>query len=244
VGILIPAIVTVQSLVSPARVRSLSYAYSAIYNLGGGIFFFFSPLGAISDDQGIRWGVAAAGPFFIIGGIVLYTAAPFVRGDAEKGLASLAFVSEMRKARLQAGQRSLLVCRGVDVSYGDVQVLFGVDLEVGEGELVALLGTNGAGKSTLLKAISGWSTPRTARSSSTARTSRTPTRCAACSSASCRCRRAAASSRRSPCASACAWPAGRGATSPSDVARRRGGAAGVPAADRADGPARRRPVRR
>jgi len=49
----------------------------------------------------------------------------------------------------------LLAVRDLDVSYGDVQVLFGVDMNVGEGEVIALLGTNGAGKSTLLKAISG-----------------------------------------------------------------------------------------
>src|SRR5437868_459254 len=50
---------------------------------------------------------------------------------------------------------ALLSCRGVAVAYDQVQVLFGVDLDVQEGEIVALLGTNGAGKSTLLKAISG-----------------------------------------------------------------------------------------
>ncbi|MDT7539474.1 MAG: hypothetical protein QOI82_3059 [Actinomycetota bacterium] len=50
---------------------------------------------------------------------------------------------------------ALLSCSGVDVAYDKVQILFGVDMEVAEGEIVALLGTNGAGKSTLLKAVSG-----------------------------------------------------------------------------------------
>ncbi|MCU1448086.1 MAG: transporter related [Acidimicrobiales bacterium] len=56
---------------------------------------------------------------------------------------------------LDASSDALLTCRGVDVAYDQVQVLFGVDLDVADGEIVALLGTNGAGKSTLLKAISG-----------------------------------------------------------------------------------------
>ncbi len=49
----------------------------------------------------------------------------------------------------------LLTCRGLDMSYGPVQILFSVDFDVVEGEMVALLGTNGAGKSTLLKGICG-----------------------------------------------------------------------------------------
>ena len=49
----------------------------------------------------------------------------------------------------------LLDVRGIDVGYGDTQVLWDVSLGVRRGEVVALVGANGAGKSTLLATISG-----------------------------------------------------------------------------------------
>jgi ABC-type branched-subunit amino acid transport system ATPase component len=54
---------------------------------------------------------------------------------------------------------ALLQLSGIDVSYGPLQVLFDVSLDVEQGPAVALLGTNGAGKSTLLKTAAGLITP-------------------------------------------------------------------------------------
>ena len=49
----------------------------------------------------------------------------------------------------------MLRLEGVSARYGPLQVLFGIDLEVRDAEIVALLGTNGAGKTTILRTISG-----------------------------------------------------------------------------------------
>ena len=54
----------------------------------------------------------------------------------------------------------LLKVQGLDVFYGAVHALKGVDLEVRKGEVVTLIGANGAGKSTLLRTISGLVKPR------------------------------------------------------------------------------------
>ena len=50
---------------------------------------------------------------------------------------------------------ALLKVRGLQAGYGDVQVLWGVDIEVPRGEIVCLVGSNGAGKTTLMRTISG-----------------------------------------------------------------------------------------
>jgi branched-chain amino acid transport system ATP-binding protein len=49
----------------------------------------------------------------------------------------------------------LLLLRKVEVAYGGIQAVKGIDLDVGQGELVCLIGANGAGKTTTLKGICG-----------------------------------------------------------------------------------------
>ena len=50
---------------------------------------------------------------------------------------------------------SALEVKGLTARYGSLSVLEGIDLLVGKGEMVALLGANGAGKTTTLRALSG-----------------------------------------------------------------------------------------
>ena len=51
--------------------------------------------------------------------------------------------------------KTLLKISGLEVAYGGIKAVKGVDLHVDEGELVALIGSNGAGKTTTMKAITG-----------------------------------------------------------------------------------------
>ena len=50
---------------------------------------------------------------------------------------------------------TLLKVKGLQVAYGGIQAVKGIDFEVQEGELVSLIGSNGAGKTSTMKAITG-----------------------------------------------------------------------------------------
>ena len=57
----------------------------------------------------------------------------------------------------------MLEVRGLEVTYGGIRAVKGIDLKVGAGEVVALIGANGAGKTTTLKALAGLLQPKAGR---------------------------------------------------------------------------------
>ena len=101
-----------------------------------------------------QWKLAVlALPLVVVGWAVRRFAAP--ARDAETVVAVSKATTVPRRVYPVASGPPLLSVEQLSVSYGSVQVLFGVDLTVHEGAVVALMGTNGAGKTTLLRAISG-----------------------------------------------------------------------------------------
>ena len=154
--ILLPTGQALLSLVVPARTRGMGLALATVAVIPGYLIFVIS--GAIGDHFGLRGGVLVLVPVFLIGAVILLSAGTTVDADVRAATAAAMAAHVSREAK-ERGRAKLLVCRDLDVHYGPVQVLFNVDFEVEEGEIVALLGTNGAGKSTLLRAVAGLTTP-------------------------------------------------------------------------------------
>jgi ABC-type branched-subunit amino acid transport system ATPase component/predicted MFS family arabinose efflux permease len=158
-GLVLGAFVPVYALVAavtPFRIRSIGFAMIGLYlsligGLGGAIL-----LGAIAASLGDRAALAVVvPPAALIGAALIAYGSRFIRGDIAMAGAELVEEKEDRARVAAGGDQSLLQVRHLDFSYGTVQVLFDVNIDVRQGEVLALLGTNGAGKSTLLRAVSG-----------------------------------------------------------------------------------------
>lgn len=146
----------VVAAVTPAEFRATAFALVGLYlalvgGLGGALV-----TGLAEQAWGARAAIAVVAPAAsILAGIVLASSASHLPRDIARAAAD---VLEERSERLRVARGDavpLLQVSRLDFSYGPVQVLFDVSLEVRKGETLALLGTNGAGKSTLLRVVSG-----------------------------------------------------------------------------------------
>ena len=151
-AMLAPSIFVTLSLAIPARARATGFAATALWVIPGLVVLPF--IGWVADQWSVRVGMLVMVPLFVIGSLVLRSVAGLINADIAQVWQATAARSEALYQRRQ-GEADLLLVRNVDAGYSGRQVLFGVSIDIEEGEIVALLGTNGAGKSTLLKAISG-----------------------------------------------------------------------------------------
>jgi ABC-type branched-subunit amino acid transport system ATPase component/sugar phosphate permease len=147
--------------VIPYRLRAQGFAMIGLYLFLVGGYVGLLITGSISDAFGERLAMTVVvPPAALIGAALVAYGARHVLRDLSLVVEELTEeYTETRRIAAAGGDVPVLQVRNLDVSYGQVQVLFDVEVDVREGEVLALLGTNGAGKSTLLRAVSGLTLP-------------------------------------------------------------------------------------
>ena len=148
----VPGVFASLSLVMPPRARSTGFAMASVFVLAG--LVSLPVVSIVANTWGMRWGVAVLTPVLLVGGLVVGSVGWLITADVTQVWTAAAARTEALSNQ-RRGRPTRLLVRGLDVAYDGTQVLAGVGIEAGEGEVVALLGTNGAGKSTLLRAVAG-----------------------------------------------------------------------------------------
>ena len=162
-AVVIAGVYAMLSVALPTRMITLGFGLSTVW-LTFGALLIGPPGGVptvnslITNAFGYRASFWVFVPLFVIGASLLRSASRFVAEDIAKRKITEVADAAVRQERAD-GTGHLLMIRSLDAGYDGVQVVFGVDLDVGDGEMVAVLGTNGAGKSTLMRAISGLVVP-------------------------------------------------------------------------------------
>jgi branched-chain amino acid transport system ATP-binding protein len=147
-----PGVLAALSLAIPPRARATGFAIGSLWVIPG--LAILPMIGWVADNVTIELGMLLLIPMFVIGSLVLRSTADVIDDDIAQVWQSAAARSAVLNER-RNGTTNLLLLRGVEAGYEHRTVLHGIDMQLDEGEVVALLGTNGAGKSTLLKSISG-----------------------------------------------------------------------------------------
>ncbi|MFI6825514.1 MFS transporter [Kribbella sp. NPDC050241] len=158
IGLLQPMLGISMLSIVPAHMRPHAQALAGIFVAIGGSAGALL-LGGIEEQYGIGGTMVAIAVPGVIGAFVIASAGTFIEGDLDRMIDEVVEDEEIRRVERSGGRLPLLACRGINFSYGQLQVLFDTDFTIDDGEMVALLGVNGAGKSTLLKVISGIGLP-------------------------------------------------------------------------------------
>jgi len=142
-----------------AQMRPHAAAMLGIFIYGVGGIGGAVVLSGLDVRYGVVGSVAAVLGVGLLASLALNSVHRLVDRDLDRTVAEVVEEEELQRMQRSGARLPMLACRNVDFSYGQLQVLFGVDFTVDDGEMVALLGTNGAGKSTLLRVVSGLGLP-------------------------------------------------------------------------------------
>ena len=158
IALLTPLLYTALMSIVPANMRPHGVAMVGIFQSIGGLVGALL-LGGVQNQYGTTGTMIAIAIPGVLGALIIASAGNLIGRDLDRMIDEVLEDEEIKRIQSSGGRLPMLSCRGLDFSYGQLQVLFDVDFTVDDGEMVALLGVNGAGKSTLLKVISGIGLP-------------------------------------------------------------------------------------